>query len=202
MLHHALEMAGDTYFIDCEICMDPDFIISFGHRHIIPPITIDKYKDKLINIHISLLPWNRGADPNFWSWFDDTPKGVTIHRIDAGIDTGNILVQEEVTKWHKGETLHSSWHHLMGRAKALFEDSWKNIRRDGLASRKAEGNGSYHRSADKSQWFEQLPLGWQTPVKDIKRLGREYRKSIEVPEANENRGSRPRKYRQQTFKEL
>src|SRR3989338_5004694 len=71
-----------------EIC--PDFIISYGYSYIIKKDIINQYKDKIINMHISFLPYNRGADPNFWSFIEDTPKGVTIHYIDEGIDTGDI----------------------------------------------------------------------------------------------------------------
>ena len=38
-------------------------------------------------MHISYLPFNRGAHPNYWSFKDNSPKGVTIHFIDNGIDT-------------------------------------------------------------------------------------------------------------------
>lgn len=205
MLHHAFCEAGDTctnsngYLVtDANTKAYYDFIVCFGYRYILKDPLLSIYKNKIINIHISLLPWNRGADPNFWSWFDDTPKGVSIHRIDAGIDTGGILVQEELKKWHSDETLHSSWHHLMGRAKALFESEWKNIRRDGLATRHVIG-GTYHKMADKGQWMEQLPQGWLTPVKEVQRLGREYRKA---QDETKDRHPRARKHRQQTFKEL
>lgn len=204
LLLPALEEAGDTFWCrdeDDEWPTSPDWVVSFGHRRIIPQSVIDDFPNRIINIHISLLPWNRGADPNFWSWFDDTPKGVTIHRIDAGIDTGNIIVQKLILRhqWRTGETLSSSWHRLIAEAKAMFERDWKNIRRDGLPTRKADGVGSYHKRADKAQWMDNLPLGWDTPVKNIKRLGKEYRAS---QHEKEDRGPRPRKYRQQTLPEL
>jgi len=203
MLHPALDWAGDAWqqadgVLPAE-WPHADFIISFGYRYIISGSILKIHKDKIINIHLSFLPWNRGADPNFWSWFDDTKKGVTIHRIDEGIDTGNIIVQQEVTKWRRDETLSSSWHYLMAHAKKLFEDNWRNIRHDALPTRKADCIGSYHRSADKTEWFEQLPLGWDTPVRAIKRLGSEYRASQQ--EAKDQH-PRARKYRQQTLPEL
>ena len=68
-----------------------DFIVSYRYRHIISPEVINEIGGKVINLHISLLPWNRGADPNFWSWLEDTPKGVTIHYVDKGINIGLYL---------------------------------------------------------------------------------------------------------------
>lgn len=72
-----------------------DWIISYGYRHIIPEEIIKKTKNPIINLHISYLPFNRGSHPNYWSFKEKTPKGVTIHFIDKGIDTGPILCQKE-----------------------------------------------------------------------------------------------------------
>ena len=72
------------------------FIVSYGYKHILSPEITSRFSGKAINLHISLLPWNRGADPNLWSFLEDTPKGVTIHYIDPGIDTGDILAARVV----------------------------------------------------------------------------------------------------------
>lgn len=50
----------------------------------------------IINTHPSYLPFNRGKYPYYWSIVDGTPFGVTIHKIDAGIDTGAILWRKEI----------------------------------------------------------------------------------------------------------
>lgn len=83
----------DMDFVN-RIC--PNFIISYGYRFIITEDIITKYDRKAINLHISYLPYNRGADPNLWSFIDNTQKGVSIHYIDKGIDTGDIIVQREI----------------------------------------------------------------------------------------------------------
>ena len=200
-----MEGAGDTFWCNDAYADDrlrttvADFIVSFGYRKILKGPVLSSYKDRIINIHISFLPWNRGADPNFWSWFDDTPKGVSIHRIDAGIDTGNIIVQDRVKSWPESTTLKSSHDRLMKMAVKLFADNWVNIRRDGLPTRKCEPEyGSYHKIADKEPWFSQSPLGWDTPVKEVRKLGKKFREQHET----KNRSPRPRQHRQQAFKEF
>ena len=45
-----------------------DFIVSYGYRHILSKNILDLLPNKIINLHISYLPYNRGADPNFWSF--------------------------------------------------------------------------------------------------------------------------------------
>lgn len=50
----------------------------------------------IFNCHLSLLPFNRGKNPNVWPIIDGTPAGVTIHQIDEGIDSGLIVCQQEI----------------------------------------------------------------------------------------------------------
>ena len=50
----------------------------------------------MINLHISYLPYNKGAHPNFWSWVKNTPKGVSIHLISEKIDAGDIIFQKKL----------------------------------------------------------------------------------------------------------
>ena len=68
-------------------------VVSYGYNHIIPEKFIT---NNIYNLHISFLPYNRGAHPNFWSFIENTPSGVTIHKIDQGIDTGKIIFQKMI----------------------------------------------------------------------------------------------------------
>lgn len=153
----------------------PDFIVSYGHREIFRPEFIDRYPGRIINIHISLLPWNRGADPNFWSWFDGTPKGATIHRIDAGIDTGDILAQEEFNFTGYDDTLETSYERLKCTAEILFRKVWPDIRDGKLIPAKQAHRGSYHNARDKLPIFDRYGITYQTKCSDIEALGKKLR---------------------------
>jgi methionyl-tRNA formyltransferase len=61
-----------------------------------------------INTHPSLLPYCRGKDPNFWTFIDNTPFGVSIHEVGKGIDDGRIISQMEIPKsWEdNGQSLY------------------------------------------------------------------------------------------------
>lgn len=72
------------------------FGISALFGHIFPESVISRFSGNLINLHPSLLPIGRGADPVFWSIVEELPQGATIHRINKGIDSGEIFVQEEI----------------------------------------------------------------------------------------------------------
>ncbi len=74
----------------------PEAIIVVGYGRIIPQWMIDLPKLGNINLHASLLPKYRGAAPIQWAIATgETVTGVTTMRIDAGLDTGDILLQSE-----------------------------------------------------------------------------------------------------------
>ncbi|HUJ93708.1 MAG TPA: methionyl-tRNA formyltransferase [Terriglobales bacterium] len=75
----------------------PDAIIVVGYGRIIPQWMIDLPRLGNINVHASLLPKYRGAAPIQWAIANgETVTGVTTMRIDAGLDTGDILMQTDV----------------------------------------------------------------------------------------------------------
>ncbi|HWW15776.1 MAG TPA: methionyl-tRNA formyltransferase [Candidatus Dormibacteraeota bacterium] len=77
--------------------LNPDAIIVVGYGRIIPQWMFDLPRLGNINLHASLLPKYRGAAPIQWAIArGETVTGVTTMKIDAGLDTGDILLQEEV----------------------------------------------------------------------------------------------------------
>ena len=75
----------------------PDAVIVVGYGRIIPKWMLDLPKHGNINLHASLLPKYRGAAPIQWAIANgETVTGVTTMRIDEGLDTGDILLQQEL----------------------------------------------------------------------------------------------------------
>jgi len=74
----------------------PDAMVVVGYGQIIPQSVIDIAPLGIINVHASLLPELRGAAPIQWAVARGYEKtGVTTMRIDAGLDTGDIVLQSE-----------------------------------------------------------------------------------------------------------
>ena len=162
-----------------------DWIVSYGYSHIIKQEIIDKAKNPIINLHISYLPFNRGADPNFWSWFENTPKGVTIHQIDKGIDTGDIFIQKEV--YFKGnETLSSSYEMLKKEIEDLFIENFDNIIQGIIFPKKQNGKGTFHSKRDLDKYTYLFTQGWNTPVNQIKMTDLEIIDEIEKVRSKNN----------------
>ncbi len=153
----------------------PEFIVSYGYRYIISKEILKRYPDAAVNLHISFLPWNRGADPNFWSFVENTPKGVTIHYLDEGVDTGDIIVQKQV-EFSEQETLHTSYMKLHEEMQSLFKYHWVDIR-VGKCHRIPQccisQTGSSHKLADKQKLSFLLTDGWHTSVKVLEEYAAE-----------------------------
>lgn len=146
-----------------ELLREIDFIISYGYRFIICKEITDMFKGRAINLHISYLPYNRGADPNLWSVLEDTPSGVTIHCLDGHIDTGNIIAQNRL-EFMDDDTLRTSYRRLAESIESLFEYWWPKIR---SGEAKSLPQLTYHRVRDKERFQHLLEKGWDTPVKDL-----------------------------------
>lgn len=147
----------------------PYIIISYNYKFIIKKDVIDLIKNKIINLHISLLPWNRGAHPNLWSFLENTPKGVSIHLIDEGVDTGPILLQKEVFFDETRETLESSYLTLHEDIHNLFKSNWCELRQNNIIPALQKEVGTFHYKKD----FEKISsiLGkksWKIQIRELK----------------------------------
>ncbi|HYR82941.1 MAG TPA: formyltransferase family protein [Terriglobia bacterium] len=157
--HKSVQSMTDTL---TELPKGTETIVSYGYRHKVPASILKQCR--AINLHIGYLPWNRGADPNFWSFIEGTPKGVTIHEMDERIDTGQILAQATIT-FRERETLSSSYAELHRLIQDLFTQAWWGIIAGHIIPCPQPRYGTYHRSRDKDQLFAKLcTKGWDTPV--------------------------------------
>ena len=88
---------NNAEFRDQLAAIGPDAIIVVGYGRIIPQWMIDLPRLGNLNLHASLLPKYRGAAPIQWAIASgESVTGVTTMRIDAGLDTGDILLQREI----------------------------------------------------------------------------------------------------------
>ncbi len=126
----------------------PDIFVSYNYKYIISEEIITLMDGKIVNLHISFLPWNRGADPNLWSFLENTPKGVTIHLIDKDVDTGNILLQKRFELNERVETLESSYKKLHDEIQKLFIVNWTRIKNFQISTSLQLGQGSCHYKKD------------------------------------------------------
>ncbi len=147
-----------------------EFIVSDRARSLITKDIIDYLPRRIINLHPSFLPWNRGYNPNYWAIKEQTPCGVTIHYIDEGIDTGDILSQIQLC-FSQDDTLKTTYDRLRKYMVGLFQISWYDIKTlsiEPLSQNKCKG--TFHYKADFDNIYESLIYGWNTKVKDLDKI--------------------------------
>ena len=160
-----LRQKGDVKYLNDKVSVNEissyDWIISYGYRHIITEKILNASKNPIINLHISYLPYNRGAHPNYWSFKENTLKGVTIHFIDSGIDTGPILVQKKC-QFNRDDTLKTSYQKLKIEIEELFYLYFDKIVNHEISPIPQNKKGTFHKKSD-------LPadIDWNMNVNDI-----------------------------------
>ena len=118
-------------------------------------------------MHISLLPYNKGASPNVWSFIDNTPKGVTIHKLSEDLDGGDIIYQEEMFFDSSIETLESSYNKLNDRIKELFKRNFTDIIGRNYCCKKQEGKGTYHNLKDLKKLQSDIEFKWDDIIDEV-----------------------------------
>ena len=128
--------------------LSPDIGLSILFDYILKDEFIGLFPKGIINLHPAYLPYNRGQYPNVWSIVEQTPAGATLHYVDAGIDTGEIIARTRVSV-EPIDTGESLYHKLENASIELFKKTWPLIQA-GHASPIApeKESGTYHRTKD------------------------------------------------------
>jgi folate-dependent phosphoribosylglycinamide formyltransferase PurN len=157
--------------------LKPRLIVSYNYDYIISCGVINRVEKNIINLHISLLPFNRGFSPNIWSFIDDTPKGVTIHMLSEKLDEGDIIYQKELKFDPDKETLKSSYDRLNEEITLLFMEHWQEIISGKYRqhTRPQMSSGSSHTIKDLEKLQELMDFEW---TDNVSRFLEKYRKEI------------------------
>ena len=141
-----------------------EFIISYGYKYLITKDIIDIFKGKIINLHISFLPFNRGYYPNLWSHLEGSPSGVTIHLINEQIDGGEILLQKKVEIDPQKHSFRSSYLILRKEIEILLKSNWKFLKLGEIPGKISINKGSYKNKKDGDEILQLFDEGWDTKI--------------------------------------
>ena len=162
--------------------LSPDIALSYSYRWLVSEEVFTFPRLGTVNAHVSYLPWNRGADPNFWSHAERTPKGVSLHRIDKGIDTGALIAREPVG-FDEDDTLRTSYDKLHARMRVLLETWWPAIRAGQAPAVAQEPGGTLHLRKDLEPFKSVLARrGWDTPLREVAALALDHDRIHGEPE--------------------
>ena len=131
--------------------LDPELIVVVAYGKILPQAVLDLPPYGCINVHASLLPRLRGAAPIQWSILrGDQKTGVTTMFMDAGLDTGDMLLKAE-TEIGEDETAGELHDKLSGLGAQLLSDTLYSLQAGTLQRVPQEdGESTYAPMLDKS----------------------------------------------------
>lgn len=164
--------------VDCHIYSDyiyveqlekakPEIVISYNYNFLISREAIEYMHGNIINMHISYLPWNRGFSPNIWSFLEDTPKGVTIHKLSEELDKGEIIYQEQVEFDVEKETLKTTYDFLNCCIVSLFKKHFEDLMIGNYSFKIQDGEGTYHSMKHLSELQSRMPFSWNDNVAEV-----------------------------------
>lgn len=144
----------------------PDIGLSVYFGYILKPEVLSLFPLEVLNLHPSYLPYNRGAHPNVWSIVEETPAGVTLHYVDAGIDTGDIVAQREVPV-APSDTGGSLYRKLERAGLELLQEAWPHIKA-GRVRRQPQprDRGTFHRVAQLRE-LDRIDLDKEYRARDL-----------------------------------
>lgn len=166
-IYQPLKVRNNPEFIEEVKGLNPDLIVVVAYGKILPQELLDIPKLGCINVHGSLLPKYRGAAPIQWAVLNgDKKTGITTMYMDAGMDTGDMILKEEV-EIGDNETTGELWDRLKVVGTNLLIKTLKQIE-DGTAPRiKQEGEFTIAPMLDK----EMAKIDWENKTaNDIKNL--------------------------------
>ena len=120
------------------------FSVNFGYRF--PNSILDLFTLP-VNLHLSLLPYNKGAFPNVWSIIEGTPAGVSLHTMTEQIDEGPILFQREVGV-AEDDTAETLYRKLLIAAVDLVREHAGDVLEGRVTPREQPAGGTSHTEQD------------------------------------------------------
>lgn len=165
-VYQPIRVRKDEEFMQMLENMKPDVMVVVAFGQILPQRVLDIPKYGCVNIHASLLPMYRGAAPLQWVIINgEKESGVTTMQMDAGLDTGDMLLKEVVPIEAK-ETYESYHDKLAVVGARLIIDTLKGLEEGTITPVKQEGETCYASMIDKAMGN----IDWSKSAVTIERL--------------------------------
>lgn len=171
-LEHGIEVYQPRRIRDLE-CVEylksyqPDIIVVVAFGQILPKEILELPKYGCVNVHASLLPKYRGAAPIQWAVINgEAVTGVTTMRMDEGLDTGDMILKEEVVL-EKEETGGSLFERLAQTGAELCVKTLAEIEAGRAVYTPQDHGAATHTAMIKKQLGE---IDWNKPAEELERL--------------------------------
>ena len=177
-------VSPDPYDADSVDEFSPDIILSSGYDRLLRPKTIQKYSQRIINLHAAYLPWARGIGTTLFATILRYPYGVSVHFINEGLDTGNLIARKLIRTEHD-DTLRTLYFKLLSATEELFFENFPKIVAGQTNGVPQEELGDINTNRSRLQFesvIDACPHGYDTLITDLEK----YRESLEASNAFRN----------------
>lgn len=150
-----------------------DILVSDRSRFIIPMDVIEMFQGMICNLHPSFLPFNRGDQPLLWASIEETPYGVTLHKVNERFDEGPIVSQSRFALSSK-VSLRVAYLIVRTHMVDLFKSAWTSgllldaLKEPNLLIKNDVLQGSTKSRAQGRAAVAILPFGWDTTIEYLK----------------------------------
>jgi methionyl-tRNA formyltransferase len=146
--------------------LQPEIGVSAFFGYILQSEFLKLFPAGCVNIHSAYQPFNRGSYPNVWSIIEGTPAGVTIHYVDKGVDTGDIINQKKIIV-EPVDTGKSLYQKLEKASVDLFQETWPLIATGGAPRIPQDKNaGTLHYARDVNR-IDEIELDRLYPAREL-----------------------------------
>jgi len=143
-----------------------DIAISAWFGHILKENFIKIFPRGVINFHNSYLPYGRGMFPAVWAFNEPFPYGITLHYVDAGIDSGPIIAQKKL-KINILDTGGTLYKRSLKELFDLFKKDWFKIRSGLIESFKQNEDLATYHSASRINELDEIDLNKKMSAREF-----------------------------------
>jgi methionyl-tRNA formyltransferase len=154
-------------FVHAMVALEPDLCVAVGYMNVLKEPVLAVPRLLTVNFHASLLPAYRGKHPVFWALRNgERWSGMTVHVVDRGLDTGDILYQVKM-RTRRDDTVASLYDRIMERSMWLPARLVQDAEQGRLHPRpQPERGASYYSSVH----AEDFRLDWSLPAERLRRM--------------------------------
>ena len=158
-----------------KILNDVDLIISSGYAYLINKEVVHNFKDRIINLHATFLPWGKGIGTLLHSLLLNEPTGISIHLIDEKFDTGEIIYRK-ILNPNRSDTTRTFYNKLISELNLSFIKNWKYIKGNNFRTHDQKkfikkNKTPYFSRLEFEKLIEILPYGYDTKLFEILVVG-------------------------------
>ncbi len=106
--------------------LNPDYIICVHFPYIFPEGVLNIPRYGVLNLHPAFLPFNRGWHTAIWAIWDGGPFGASLHFMDKGLDSGDIIHQKEI-EVYADDTADKLYRRVKKTELKVFQEAWPSI---------------------------------------------------------------------------